>query len=305
MSFNLTDVIDPDQYFKVTVAVNIPFFMVLVLPSLLLCLLCAVALIFAKEINNKIRLFLINIYAGEICKWITYSLFYLAWPARVLYQTRVLCKLSFSTFSVETTQSFMSVAFYAIFVYAFTKYGEKKLKWSYVIPLIVASWMVTLAIAAIPYFDSGITTNNGFCTTDPGTVLFKVSSAIIGILVLVFLGIQVVCTIFTACYIKKNTLEGNTDIKKAVAKVLAYFIISSFLSFFNNIAPVFIPLIKNAIPDEPKTMIVVNYLLIMVLNIPSIATPIITIVLLKPVRVAIKAMIKRACMCCRTRSVHN
>ena len=301
MAFNLTGV-DPDQYFKVTVAVNSLLFTCLVLPSLLLCLQCAVALIFAKEINSKIRLLLVNIFVAEISKWIAFTVLYLTWPLRILYQDTLTCKLTFSSFSVARSQTFMAAGLYAILVYTFIKYGEKKLKWCVVIPFEAVSWLVTLVFAALPYIDGAIITSNGFCGGSfQKSISIKISFPFNVLLAVSSLGAQIICGVLTIVYIKRNTLEENTKIKKAVAKVLAYFALTSILPVINLIAPAFNLLIRKAVTANNTTaMIAINYLFIVVFNIPSIATPIITIVLLKPVRVAIKAMIKRACMCCRT-----
>ena len=65
MVFNLSGV-DISKYYDINTAVSISLFLILVLPPLLLCVLCVLALVFAKEINSKIRLLLINIFAVEI-----------------------------------------------------------------------------------------------------------------------------------------------------------------------------------------------------------------------------------------------
>ena len=62
--------------------------------------------------------------------------------------------------------------------------------------------------------------------------------------------IQLICSILTVVYIKRNTLEENTVIKKAIAKVLAYLAVASILSFINNIIPITNPLIRKAIADN-------------------------------------------------------
>ena len=147
MAFNLSGV-DISKYYDINTAVSISLFSILVLPPLLLCVLCVLALVFAKEINSKIHLLLINIFAVEICKWISYTLFYLGLPIRLLYQDSVTCKL-FVSFSFIAAQIFVAVAFYAIHVYIFIKYGEKKLKWTVVIPLLIVSWTVHIAAAIV------------------------------------------------------------------------------------------------------------------------------------------------------------
>lgn len=98
-------------------------------------------------------------------------------------------------------------------------------------------------------------------------------------------------------YIKKNTLEENVAVKKAVAKILLYLFINSILTFIGNVAPATFPVIRDALIDESViSLIVINYLLRVIFNVPNIATPIVPIALLKPLRVALKQ--KMSCTCC-------
>ena len=304
MAFNLSGV-DIDQYYDSNVAVNITLFVLLVLPSLLLCILCVLALIFTDRINKKIRVLLVSIFAAEVCKWISNSVYYLGWPIRLLHQDDVSCKMSVSFIIIASLQSFMAYATYAVNVYIFIKYGEKRLKWYVVIPAVTISWMVSITAGIGPYLDGlKVYSTNGFCTVDTNTFFKGYVSAIV-VNAVFFMIIQLICSILTIVYVKKNTLEENADIKKAVAKVLAYLLVASILTFFNDIIPAANSAIRAAIPkNDVTTIVALNYFIRLVFNVPSIATPIITIVLLKPVRVAIKTWIKKFFVCCHNNQVH-
>ena len=244
MAFNLSDT-SLQQYFDSNVAINTSLFLFLVLPPLLLCLLCVLALAFAEEINKKIRVLLINIFAAEIGSWLSYSVYYLGWPVRLVYNDDITCKYFISCFAVAGAQKFTAGGVYAVNIYVFIKYGEKKLKWFVVIPLIVISWISALSMGIIPYFDEfGAVNINGFCTRNPESVLFRGILPILIILSLFFLSIQLICSILTIVYVKKNVLEENKAVKKAVAKVLAYLAVASILSFINSIIPAAIPAIQ-------------------------------------------------------------
>ena len=82
-----------------------------------------------------------------------YTVYYLTWPVRLLYQDDFTCKVSLSSFVAVTTQTFMAGALYAISVYIFIKYGEKKLKWCVVIPLAAISWIVTFVFDEMSYIE--------------------------------------------------------------------------------------------------------------------------------------------------------
>ncbi len=298
MAFNLTGV-DLDLYFDYNLAINISIFSTLVLPPFLLCLLCVVALLFAGAINTKIRVLLINIFAAEICNWLGYTVFYLGFPIRLIYSDDYSCKFFISSFVVVAVQKFTAGALYAINVYIFIKHGKKKLKWYVIIPYIVISWILAVStLGILPYLDEfGAININGFCTTNPDSVLLMgllpplVSSAVF------FLIIQLICSILTVIYIKKNTLEGNTTVKRAITKVLIYLVVVSILSFINSIIPSANPAIRETLPENDVIGVVaVNYILRLVFNIPTFATPIVAIVLLKPVRTAIKMICCARCL---------
>ena len=64
MGFILSDV-DLKLHFDANAAVNISMFTFLVIPPFLLCLLCVLTLVLAKDMNLKIRILLMNIFSAE------------------------------------------------------------------------------------------------------------------------------------------------------------------------------------------------------------------------------------------------
>ena len=90
--------------------------------------------------------------------------------------------------------------------------------------------------------------------------------------------------------------------KKAVAKVLRYMAAVSVLSFINSILPHFIGMIiESTTISTSRTLthyVTANYVIRVLANITAFPTPIVTIILLKPVRDAIKTMSKKVCLCC-------
>ena len=96
---------------------------------------------------------------------------------------------------------------------------------------------------------------------------------------------------------KRNVLEEDIPMKKAIAKVLGYMAAASVLSFINIVLPGFFAVILTTLADV--TFLAKAYVSYVGANIAAFPTPIVTIILLKPVRVAIKTMIKKVCTCCR------
>lgn len=232
MAFNLSSV-DLEVYFNVNVAVSTSLFIIVVLPPLLLCLLCILALIIAKEINTKIR---INIFTAEICYWISYCFFYLGWPIRQKHDDGISCKAYVSLLLVSSIQKFTTEPLYAIHVYKFIKYGKKNVKWCAIVPLIIISWVLSTVYISVAFLNEfGAANSNGFCnikvnSTSAQAIVFTMIP--IGLVSTVT---ELICSILTIVYIKKNVLQENTDVKKSITKVLAYLATVSILSFSGTI----------------------------------------------------------------------
>ena len=168
----------------------------------------------------------------------------------------------------------MQWVYYALNVYIFIKSGERKLKWSVVILFTLVSWTASAAVGIVPYFDElGVVNINGFCTTDSRSSSFKIAGSFMIALAFIFLSIQLICSILTIVHVKRNVLEGNISVKKAVAKVLTYLAVASILSFIYSIVPIANPFIRRVIPDDRVRYVVVNYILRLVFNFAAIATP--------------------------------
>ena len=307
MVLNITGV-DNQLYYDVNVAINVCFFIFLSLLPLLLCVLVILALIFAKTINIKIRVLLINIFAAEILNWISYAIFYLGWIVRLNYNETFSCKLFITITLLANLQKFYSGMLYAINTYLFIKYGEKKLKWYIIIPYIVLSWLmlsVILLLTIILTPPDFIRYINSICFVNIySSLLFLISTSLLTITAFILLVAQIIVVIITFVYIKKNTLAENAQIKKAVAKVLVYIIIASIISFIGTIVPAVSFIVRLILPGSTIASLTArSYLARLVFGVPGIATPIVAIALLKPVREAIKTM-PRNLFCRKDNKIH-
>ena len=300
MAFNLSDA-DLKLFFDANTAAIISIFTFLVLAPFLLCLLCVLALAFAKEINLKIRLLLINIFTAEALNWFSFFILYLGWTARFMDEEDTSCQLFISLHAITGLLKFAGTSLYTVGIFVFIKHGDKKLKWYMIIPYIVVTWIVvTLTVGMPPYLrDCGTQNAKGFCTVN----LFSASyigmavSLIVG--AMFFLSMQLICCILTFTYIKQNVLEGDSLVKRAIAKILRYMVVVSVLSFISSVLPYFIAMIFENIPDRNvATFLAIVYVIRVFTNITAFPTPIVTIILLKPVRDAIKTMSKKVCLCC-------
>ena len=304
MAFNITG-IDEELFFTSSTVVSLSLFTVLVLPPLVLCLLCVLALLFTTGVTKKIIVSLVNIFAVEICGWLSQSVFFLGFPSRTAgLPGDYSCHFYVSSFGVGILQRFTSAALYAIMVFIFIKHEEKKMKWSIVIPFIAVSWLMALAVyGVIPYLhDFQEMDSVLFCIYREDSL---VPIGVQAVVILIFLSsslILVTCCIMIFLYIKNNTLESSVDLKRATARLLFFLLASLFFSFFGSIVPAVSEAVRDAFEGKGvAALFAVNLLLRTVFLFPLMATPIAAIVLLKPLRTALH----KFCCCCKSHEVDN
>ena len=301
MAFNLSDM-DLKVFFDANTAAITSIFTFLVLPPFLLCLLCVLALVFAKDINLKIRVLLINIFIAETLNWLSFFPMYLGWPARFIDRGVISCKLFVSLSVITGLLKFAGTSLYAVGVYIIIKHGDKRLKWYFIISYIAVTWtVITTTLSVPPYLkDYGAQNIRGFCTANFFSAPYIGMSVSLAVGALFFLSIQLICCILTVIYMKQNVLKGDTSVKKAVTKVLVYMAVVSVLSFINSVFPYFLAIIfeTNSPTRSVATFLAGVYMVRVFAIITAFPTPIVTIILLKPVRDAIKTMSKKVCPCC-------
>ena len=289
--YNLTG-IDLDIFNAVNSAGYVFIFTVVVLPSLSLCVLTAVALFLAHSINWPLRIALLNIFAGEITLWACYTVLYLGLPVRTYIPSEtVTCQIFISAAICATVVSFSSIALYSIVVYIFIKYGVNKISLKVIIGVI---WVAALGVASAPCLSGNTLTNLGFCNFNAGLIaLFPLFVMVVSLVLIITF------SILTFHFMKENVLEENVTVKRAVAKNLAYLAIAAVLYFLAFILPISFSYIREALADKNLVpVILVEYVFRVLLMLPAVATPIVAIITLKPVRTAMKVMAKKVCGCC-------
>ena len=102
-------------------------------------------------------------------------------------------------------------------------------------------------------------------------------------------------SLLTYCYVKKNTLQDNVEVKKAIIKNLIYLAVSVIASLITDVAPTFIPYIM--VSDSRFIyMILLHYIFDTIIIVTNLSTPIAAIIILKPIRDALKGGIKKLAM---------
>lgn len=294
---------DIDLFHAANSAANVCLFFLAVLPGLVLSLLCVLALFLAQSLNWPLKISLINILAGEIWRWVGLSVLFLGYPGRVGRPagTRESCLVFFGAVISASCQKFLAITLYAILVYSFIKHGVKTLKMRLILLFIVLSWLAAVGLGVLPYIPGfGARNNDGFCASgSPTTSRVFLVGLVISMLILI------VCTFVTTVfstlvfrYVWKNTIDENANVKKAIVKNLVYLLISIALTSISHVVPSSFTSIRMVLVDDlVLQVVVVEYILRVSLNFGSIATPIVAIVVLKPVRLALKKILKKICVC--------
>ena len=172
------------------------------------------------------------------------------------------------------------------------------------IPYIVVSWLVALGFSVIPYLPGFIANNAismiGLCTSNTRFFLFRTVSPVILVLYFLCLCVTITFSVLSYLFFKRNTIEGgNADVKKAVAKTLIYFLVVAIVAFVSTVLPLVYSRIRLSLLGQSVLSIVLfNWLGAVLFSLPTLTTPIMTIILLNPVKRALKEIVGKFCSCC-------
>ena len=297
MAFNITGIVNQEEFFVVNTAIHVSLFCALILPAMILCVVSIAALIFAKDVNWPVKVLLINILAADLAGTAAASVRYMAYPLRAygIDENGLSCKTAASIAVAASTVIPLMISFYSITVYIFIKCGDKKLQEKFYITgiFIFLAWLVSIIFAVLEQTDVvefGVGTSNGFCVIDFMQMLW----ILIPILVLL-VGIVIILTfsILTWCYIRNNTINEGKKIKKAVAKILIYLWIKGTFILLHYIIIAIAEYIQPSVNDQESLilLLVTVYLLAYVLyDTFVLLTPILSLILLKPLQDVLKGV---------------
>ncbi len=279
-------------------SVNIILFIISV-PTVILYGICIVALLFAKEVKLQMRILLINIlmarFSGRI---LPPAIVHLGAPANIIMDV-IVCKIFYALVFTGYFTGLTSITLFSIMVYLFIKYGDSKLKWYIIISSIILSWIVSIIFGALIFIDStavilGDTLD--ICSFYEKSKLFTPTVSFILSAEAIFLSIMLVFSIVTMCFVRRRIQRndeslGNPQIMKAITRVQVYFLVASFMDAITDVVPSLYPLLKS---NTAATLILSNLIDILITITPMLI-PIVMIIMLKPVRDALKETKGKLC----------
>ena len=293
MTSNFTE--SEEVYFRINTAINVVLFLVVVLPTFILCLLCALALLLAEGINKKIRILLINIFVPDVCTWLATSVLLLGYPVRATMQTEgdQSCSFYLSIIFVAALQRFSGVAIYSVAMYFFAKNGAQKLRLYYITLYIALSWVIAFAVGLIPYFSaSGVSMVSGFCNRNETTPFYK-GYITVQVITRMLLLIFITCFSRLACnYLKKSENVDTTD--RLVKYLICLSIEAVLYALLSGTIPPSFSSIETAFGGEHVLLgfTIINFLRVFI-HLPLLITPIAAMIILKQIVSTLKREYKR------------
>ena len=293
----------------------------LVAPALVLSILTTLALLLAGDMNKKIRTLLINIFVAEIVLCLRLSANFLAYPIRQLFDIGdtalvSLCRFQVSVGIIAVLSKVGSITLYAVMVYVFIKFGIKKVKWFILAIPIVVIWVISVGFCITAAVRPRDTSDNavvfeGFCLENlESDEVFEsrrrqfLIQLIVGWMLqgVVCGGIIITFSILTFHFMKKNLAPTSEGPKRAIAKSLLFLSIDALLSIFSGVV---LPTISLLAAPDPSDMdfergfiqaSVKDHIVELTLSLVTVYTPLVTIILLKPIRDALKQLVTK-CDC--------
>ena len=303
--------------------VQLVFFFVFTLPTIVLSVVTIIAIVLAKDVDWNMRIILCNVFASKIINSFGLSMIFLGQPIRRLFGigslkiSLYLCGVTITFLVTGNGTNIGIITFYSILVYVFLRNNIKKVKWYMVAIPVTIIWVVSLLFGLVIFIfiqrnPAEVFVYKGFCPNDLTPMgEIKATQALgqlgVGWLLEGFLcgTIIAVFSILTYRYMKKSSLTGDDRIKRAIGKNLLFLSGGAFWSISNA---VLYPTILNLIPvlradetvdieDRITTLLITAHVIDIMRSLSAIYTPVVTILLLKPVRDAIKVFFQKCRVC--------
>ena len=195
-------------------ALHFGLFFVITAPALILCVICAMAIVTTPDINWQMCVLLFNIFSVEVCNWMAFSVEFLGFPSRALNEDDTLysCRIFLSLLITSTIQKYFAISFYSIMVYLFLKYGAKKLNLCVIVSFVVVTWAFSIASASIVYFDQFEFSNRGgFCSSSTDVILYQIPLLLTLLISFIGSGVILTFSIMSYCFLNKHVLEDNVE----------------------------------------------------------------------------------------------
>jgi hypothetical protein len=277
------------------------FFLV---PAFVFNILLLVSIVMEKTIPAAIRFILANILAASEIVIIGIAIILLQnvilSGLTHLESSIVVCQVTYVSLASGAAARLFFMANFAVSVYVLVRRGASRLK---LVPSLVAGLLLWL-FAIVPntvlfssdflditFHDSSACAPHGRNVTTPiytfsYIAIYGCCSFIVGI----------VFPILTICYIKKNTISGNSQMLRGMVKFAIFLLIGNSMNFMGISIPI---LFATFAPSGEEYYILekaFNYAEGILLMLSLIPTPVILLVFFKPIRHRLLEMVCFICV---------
>ncbi len=293
MLFNITDTLE-EEFIIAYSALSTFLFFILVIPVLLICALCVLTIAGSNYLDGKVRAFLYNIFAIEICNWVAFAIFFVSFPVPSQENTdeSTTCSIIISMFITATLQNISTVTVFTVMVFVYLKFGIPGLKQNVIMSCIGVSWMATLSTSMTPYiFGYRDINHSGFCEVNQDSewheTYFFAACVQVGICM------SIIAVFIFMIMLKTTATIREEGIRKMFIKLIILLVVIAIFRFNINILPFRIPTGENRLylPEHQVIATSVIFLLRVVVNLPSLVVPIGIVVYYKPSDNAVKQII--------------
>ena len=296
MAINITG-FDVDLFFAINTAANVSIFAVFTLPSIVFGLLCIAGLISTKKIDWKLKVIVANVIAIDIVYSMGHILLYLGYPLRAYGgdDNGYSCEIAVSFLLGTGVSKPASFVLYTVVAYVFIKYGKDKIKWQYLVVFLVAIWLVNFGLFMANIFGAFhfISASNGSCVeqlTADSSLLDILTTGIIMTAAASCMGVTLVFSILTGCYVKTHTIQDDASLKKEMMKFLVF-------QWVNVLVPAVADICSGVVagismPNVVQTLSL-DYLVSVFFVTSVLLTPLACFFILKPIRESLKDMCQR------------
>ena len=307
MLFNLTEV-NENTFLAANAAIHVLFFVILTLPTVILCGLAITALLPASTINWQMRASLLNIFVAEIVSSIAMGVSLLGYSVRALsdgINDIAVCRLVITLFIAVSCTKITSITLYAIMAYLFVKYDGKKLKWRFVLLCMLITWIFSISLGILHIGNlENVLEDSSFCVSTLSSV-FAAALILAGLVTLSCAVVATTMAILAKCYVYHYPMDEDFELKGAIANSSFFLAFGMVLSAAVNLFALLRFLDSNTLKAASiVTRLILAYIGALLVMVPSLLTLVIAMIVLKPLRNALKKTCNIACSCCKMNVVH-
>lgn len=250
--------------FLISSGIRYCLFLAVLIPSLVLFLLCIIFVFLARSVHWALRLLLANLFSAYACHWIAFIMFFPSPPVHFQIEINWSCASAVDFSIVSTLEVHSTISFYSVMVCLYLKYGNKKIKWQYIVLYIIMSWTTAILTGLV------------VCLPDLNTNLFH--TEFIVLLIFLYLTSTVLFTIiFVQKSYKRGVFRRNSNTRRVFIKTLNYLSMVLTATYVCTIVRVSFSSLR-AHNDYFNP----DYILLVSANLPSLFSPCYIVLILKP-----------------------